>query len=95
MMERIIACIPPNSKRVEYIDPIHEPLDGPLYMRSHIHQQEVMAEAACKMAICRERMVKERLRKGAVDQVNLTVVVATMVATMMGEAGDESGRPPR
>jgi len=24
---------------VGYIDPIHGPLDGPLYMGSHIHQQ--------------------------------------------------------
>ena len=34
VMERIIACIPPNPRRVEYIGPIH----GPLYMGSHIHQ---------------------------------------------------------
>ena len=26
-----MACIPPNPRRVGYIDPIHEPLDGPLY----------------------------------------------------------------
>jgi hypothetical protein len=39
MMKRIIACIPPNPRRVGYIDPIHGPLDGPLYMGSHIHQQ--------------------------------------------------------
>ena len=35
-----MACIPPNPRRVGYIDPIHGPLDGPLYMGSHIHQQE-------------------------------------------------------
>ena len=34
-----MACIPPNPRRVGYIDPIHGPLDGPLYMGSHIHQQ--------------------------------------------------------
>jgi len=34
VMERIIACIPPNPRRVEYIDSIQ----GPLYMGSHIHQ---------------------------------------------------------
>ena len=34
-----MACIPPNPKRVGYIDHLHRPLDGPLYMRSHIHQQ--------------------------------------------------------
>ena len=34
-----MACIPSNPKRVGYIDPIHEPLDGPLYMSSQIHQQ--------------------------------------------------------
>jgi hypothetical protein len=46
--------------------------------------REVMAEAALgKMAIRRERMVKERLQKGAVDHVSLTVVVAAVVATMM------------
>ena len=33
-----MPCIPPNPKRVGYIDPIHEPLDEPLYMGSHIHQ---------------------------------------------------------
>ena len=36
-----MACIPPNPRRVEYIDPIHGPLDGPLYMGSHIHQQNL------------------------------------------------------
>ena len=34
-----MICIPPNPRRVGYIDPIHGPLDGPLYMGSHIHQQ--------------------------------------------------------
>ena len=34
-----MASIPPNPRRVRYIDPIHGPLDGPLYMGSHIHQQ--------------------------------------------------------
>ena len=34
-----MACIPLNLRKVGYIDPIHEPLDGPLYMGSHIHQQ--------------------------------------------------------
>ena len=29
-----MACIPPNPRRVGYIDPIHGPLDGPLYMGS-------------------------------------------------------------
>ena len=33
--------IPPNPRRVVYIVPIHVPLDGPLYMGSHIHQQIV------------------------------------------------------
>ena len=33
-----MACIPPNPRRVGYIDPIHGPLYGPLYMGSHIHQ---------------------------------------------------------
>ena len=31
-------CIPPNPKRVGYIDPIHGSLDVSLYMGSHIHQ---------------------------------------------------------
>ena len=26
-----MACIPPNPRRVRYKDPIHGPLDGPLY----------------------------------------------------------------
>ena len=30
-----MRCIPPNPRRVGYIDPIHVPL----YMASHIHQQ--------------------------------------------------------
>ena len=38
MMERIMVCIPPNPRRVGYIDPIHGLLDWPLYMGSHIHQ---------------------------------------------------------
>jgi len=29
-----MACIPPNPRRVGYIDPTHGPLDGPLYMGS-------------------------------------------------------------
>ena len=33
-----MACIPPNPRRVGYVDPIHGPLDGSLYMGSHIHQ---------------------------------------------------------
>ena len=32
-----MAYIPPNARRVGYIVPI-QPLDGPLYMGSHIHQ---------------------------------------------------------
>ena len=42
-----MACIPPNPRRVGYIDPIHGPLDEPLYIGSHIHQQ------ACRK--CRRR----------------------------------------
>jgi len=37
-----LPCIPPNPRRVGYIDPIHGPLDGPLYMGSHIHQHLFM-----------------------------------------------------
>ena len=33
-----MVCISPNPRRVGYIDPIHVPLGGPLYMGSHIHQ---------------------------------------------------------
>ena len=33
-----MACIPSNPRRVGYIVSIHGPLDGPLYMGSHIHQ---------------------------------------------------------
>ena len=39
-----MACIPPNPRRVGYIDPIHGPLDGHLYMGSHIHQQKQIKE---------------------------------------------------
>ena len=31
-----MACIPPNPRMMGYIDPIHESLDEPLYMGSHI-----------------------------------------------------------
>ena len=31
MYERVMACIPPTLEGWVYIDPIHEPLDGPLY----------------------------------------------------------------
>ena len=31
-------CIPPNPRKVGDIVAIHEPLDGSLYMGSHIHQ---------------------------------------------------------
>ena len=33
-MERIMACIFPNPRRVGYIVPIYGSLDGPLYMGS-------------------------------------------------------------
>lgn len=46
--------------------------------------REVMAEAALGMVVSHgERMVKERLQKGAVDHVSLTVVVVAVAATMM------------
>ena len=41
-----MACIPPNPRRVGYIDPIHGPLDGPLDMGSHIHHVAKMASHA-------------------------------------------------
>jgi len=31
--------IPPTLEGWVYIIPIHEPIDGPLHMGSHIHQQ--------------------------------------------------------
>ena len=37
--------IPPNPRMVGYIDPIHGPLDGPLYMGSHMHQHIVLTNA--------------------------------------------------
>jgi len=39
-----MRCIPPNPRRVGYIVPIHEPLDEPLYMGSHIHQHPPQSE---------------------------------------------------
>ena len=42
-----MACITPNSRRVGYIDPIH----GPLYMGSHIHQQYRWADLTLKKPI--------------------------------------------
>ena len=39
-----MRCIPLNPRRVGYIDPIHGPLDGPLYMGSHIHQHPPQSE---------------------------------------------------
>ena len=38
-----MRCISPNPRRVGYIDSIHEPLDGPLYMGSQIHQQYLLS----------------------------------------------------
>ena len=43
MLERIIVSIPPNLRRVGYIVSVHGPLDGPLYMGSHIHQQNLFS----------------------------------------------------
>ena len=40
VMERIMTCIPPNPIRVGYINPIHGPLDGPLYMGSIYSNRE-------------------------------------------------------
>ena len=34
IMERIVACIPPTLDGWVYIEHIHGPLDGPLYMGS-------------------------------------------------------------
>ena len=39
-----MACIPPNPRRVGYIDPIHGSLDGPIYIGSHIHQHPPQSE---------------------------------------------------
>ena len=39
-----MACIPPNPRRVGYIDTIHGPLDESLYMGSHIHQHPPQSE---------------------------------------------------
>jgi hypothetical protein len=39
-----MACIPPNPRRVEYIDHVHGPVDGPLYMGSDIHQHPPQSE---------------------------------------------------
>ena len=44
VMERIMACIPPNPRRVGYIDPIHGSLDWPIYIGSHIHQHPPQSE---------------------------------------------------
>ena len=39
-----MVCIPPNPRRVGYINTIHRPLDGPLYMGPHIHQPPRQSE---------------------------------------------------
>ena len=43
-----MACIPPNPRRVEYIDHIHGPLDGPLYM-GHIYTNTLVF---CMQVFC-------------------------------------------
>ena len=37
-----MACILPNPRRMGYIDPIHEPLDEPLYMGSIYSQHNAI-----------------------------------------------------
>jgi len=39
-----MACIPPNPRKVGYINPIHGLLDESLYMGSHIHQLPPQSE---------------------------------------------------
>ena len=42
--ENNCVSIPPNPIRVGYTVSVHGPLDGPLYMGSHIHQHPPQSE---------------------------------------------------
>ena len=61
--ERIMACIPPNPRRVGYIVPIHGPLCGPLYMGSIYSNSLVKAQ----------RYKHEIILKTEVDHTCLTI----------------------
>ena len=58
-----MICIPPNPRRVGYIDPIHEPLDGPLYMDSHIHQHPPQSEQPAQRC---SRLDNEKVHVGQI-----------------------------
>ena len=63
-----MACIPPNPRRVGYINPIH----GPLYMGSHIHQHTepsmhvILHKFVCsvkRFMPCIEKKISSTVRK--------------------------------
>ena len=54
-----MPCITPNPRRVGYIDPIHGPLDGPLYMGSiysnnkmYIHLTDLSHKSIVRKRAC-------------------------------------------
>ena len=49
-----MAYITPNPRIVGYIVPIHGPLDEPLYMGSHIHQQTLLSQITPCILKCGE-----------------------------------------
>ena len=78
MMERIIACIPPNPRRVGYIGPIHGPLDGLLYMGSHIHQQPDLNEQEANLFVLKIMQELSDQLEQAEKQLESSTDVATV-----------------
>ena len=52
-----MRCISPNPRRVGYIDPIHGPLDGPLYIASHIHQHTTVVASETNDTLSRDMSI--------------------------------------
>ena len=53
-----MACIPPNPRKVGYINLIHGPLDGSLYMGSHIHQHPPQSELPAQRCSKLDKSIK-------------------------------------
>ena len=49
-----------------YIDPIHGPLDGPLYMGSHIHQQGMFPVSEFPVKYLHDNFGKKGAKRNAI-----------------------------
>ena len=58
--------IPPNPRMVGYIDPIHGPLDGPLYMGSHIQQHPPQSKLPAQRCSRLDKKRVQRVYKGKI-----------------------------